>query len=317
MKKIGITFITSIILLQTLIWVKCEYSRKLYKKANYGIEKIVTEGKVTNLFIGSSMFRQGLDIYEIEKELGNDSYILAFNGNQPVFEFLELEYLINNGVKIENLFIDLYPYSAAAEPKISDIRLLSQTDMRFKMNIVSIFKDLNLLTFPTIWEMFVTSNNEELFTFFVNHKIIDNLYYKGGNIQEKPGISLESMNLLSINNVEEERLNNCQKEYLYKIINLCKEKNICLSFIETPKWYEVYKNVGVRKVMMEYINLLQEENVPFFLSKSVIENVDIEKEFVEFNSYEAQYFLDTVHLSSSGRKKYTKEFCILYNDIMH
>jgi len=120
MKKIMCIIAISLIIVSIIILSKNEYGRKLYKNANFGIEALIKKGEIENLFIGSSMFRQGLDIYALEKTIGFDSYILAYSGNQPAFELLELEYLLKNGVKIKNLYMDMYVYTLYANPNIND-----------------------------------------------------------------------------------------------------------------------------------------------------------------------------------------------------
>lgn len=39
-------------------------------------------------------------------------YILACNGNRPALEYYKLKYLLDHNVKIENLYVDMYVYSA-------------------------------------------------------------------------------------------------------------------------------------------------------------------------------------------------------------
>ena len=90
-----------------IILIKNEYSYKLLENANYGMPALIEKGKVKNLYIGSSMFRQGIDIMTLE-ENGEDNYVLAYNGNQPVLEYYQLRNLIENNVQIENLYVDMY-----------------------------------------------------------------------------------------------------------------------------------------------------------------------------------------------------------------
>lgn len=52
-----------------------------------GVEKM---GEVDNLFVGSSVFKQGLDIKELES-FSSSSFILAYNGNQPFAIYEELK----------------------------------------------------------------------------------------------------------------------------------------------------------------------------------------------------------------------------------
>ena len=101
------------VLLVTVI--KNEYAR-LLPVSSYGMQAAVKKGTIDHLFIGSSMFRQGLSIDVLEEELAGSVYILSYNGNQPAFMAMELEYMLEEGLEIGTLYVDLYPYTAAAAP---------------------------------------------------------------------------------------------------------------------------------------------------------------------------------------------------------
>lgn len=61
------------------------------------MQAVLRKGETENLFIGSSMFRQGLDIDVLEERLEGSSYILSYNGNQPALMAMELQYLLEQG----------------------------------------------------------------------------------------------------------------------------------------------------------------------------------------------------------------------------
>lgn len=305
MKKLIITIIVAIIFLSTLLCIKNEFARKLYKNANYGIEVLITKGSIDNLFLGSSMFRQGIDIYAVEKSLGNDSFILAYNGNQPVFEYLELQYLLNHNVRINNLYLDLYAYSATALPKISDERLLVQTDTKFKFDIWKTLKNCKQANLSVFWELFVTSNNTSLFTFPISNKLTNPLYHKGGNVQKNQGITKEAIEKLETPACDD-KMNPIQKEYLNKIIDLANENNIKIVMVETPKWHDVSENSSYVNVMSEYISILNDKEITYILSQCTVENMNANNvSVIPFDSNNPNYFNDKVHLSSLGREEFS------------
>mgnify|MGYP001228087007 CR=1 FL=1 len=47
------------------------------------------------------MFRQGIDILELNAAFPDKNYILAYNENQPATEYLELKNLLENDVKLK------------------------------------------------------------------------------------------------------------------------------------------------------------------------------------------------------------------------
>ena len=82
MKRILTAVGSALLAALLLIFVKNEYAR-LLPVSTYGMQAAVAQGETENLFIGSSMFRQGLSIDVLEEELPGTSYILSYNGNQP------------------------------------------------------------------------------------------------------------------------------------------------------------------------------------------------------------------------------------------
>ena len=108
MKRVLKTVIAAFVIALALILAKNEYAR-LLPASTYGMQAAIRKECVDNLFIGSSMFRQGLDINMLEEKLPGSSYILSYNGNQPALMAMELQYMLENGLEIRNLYIDLYP----------------------------------------------------------------------------------------------------------------------------------------------------------------------------------------------------------------
>ena len=309
MRKFWCMIYGSLLFLICLVCIKNEWCRKLYKNANYGMEALISKGEIENLFIGSSMFRQGIDIFALEETLGEDSFILAYNGNQPAYEYLELRYLLEKGVRIENLYLDMYVYSAAAEPKVSDKRLLAHTDTKFKIDVWKMLKTCSKSGLSVFWEMFVTANNETFLTFPINHKLTNTLYHKGGNVQNNEGATIEKIASMQIPKAQNNQINLLQKESIIKIITLCKKYNILLKFIETPKWHSVSEDYDYQSLIRQYIQVLMDNDIPYSLSQKTAEFVSISggENIIEFDSENPKYFIDTVHMSSDGRKQYSSQ----------
>ena len=118
MKKTMKACILAVCLVLAFLMIKNEYARCLPSGA-YGMQPLIKNGKTEHLFIGSSMFRQGLDIHVLEEQLGDSVYLLSYNGNQPILMAMELAYLLEQGVEIGHLYVDLYGYTAASAPWIS------------------------------------------------------------------------------------------------------------------------------------------------------------------------------------------------------
>ena len=146
MKKIITTVVSVILAVALVIVLKNQYG-SIFAGNTYGMPAAIEKGKIDHLFIGSSMFRQGLDIDALEENLDGEVYILSYNGNQPVFMAKELEYLLEQGLEIENLYIDFYAYTLTAVPWISDTKMFLDTDLAFKMDAWKIMSENNEVGF--------------------------------------------------------------------------------------------------------------------------------------------------------------------------
>lgn len=313
-KLIKIFFLVLITCL-LLILAKNEFARFLTKKSPYGIQTLISKtASAENIFLGSSMFRQGIDIHVLENKIPNSSWILAYNGNQPVFEYIILKELLDNNVQFKTLYLDMYAYSVIAPPKVSDERLFLHTNFSTKLNFWKILKENNLASFNDFFQMFVTSNNEILWTWPLNQKLTDSRYLRGGNTAFNPGSTDSIIRSLPPVIMENYNFRQEQKEALLKIKKLCINNRIELVLIETPKYIEIALDSNYLKIMQEYVELAKAENITFSLSETTAQfmqqldsNFNYLEQAVFFNSSDPESFQDRIHLSSKGRKIYTEK----------
>lgn len=239
MKRLGKVILGVFLGLLGLLYIKNEYAWKLGSHT-YGIPGAIQMQQIDHLFIGSSMFRQGLDIQVIEQELEGNSYILSYNGNQPAFMAMELEYLLDAGVEIENLYIDLYAFTACASPWISDTKMFLDTDLDFKIQVCRLLNEEQKVSFSQYYEIFVTANNEQLLTFPINEKIVSSQFYHGGTLLDQSGKTEEELDALDLG--VREGLHETQIAGYEKILDLAEEYEIQVVFIETPKYEKLCKD---------------------------------------------------------------------------
>ena len=103
MKQTGKILAGVLLAVLLLTGIKNEYAR-LLPVSSYGMQAVIRKKSIDHLFIGSSMFRQGLSIDVLEEELEGNVYILSYNGNQPAFMAMELEYMLEKaGFKLINI----------------------------------------------------------------------------------------------------------------------------------------------------------------------------------------------------------------------
>lgn len=302
------------------VLVKNEYGRYLLAHANYGMQALITgqqEGTLdqengVNLFIGSSMFRKGLDIQELDEGLQGDNYILSYNGTRAFQCYEELEYALEKGVKIRHLYVDLYAFAMSADPWVEDERLFLETDLPFKIRLWDDMEPYSESPLSDFWEMFVTSNNERLLMWPVDYAATNGSFLRGGSLSYDPGYGMEDFEGDSaVPDVEPAEMNRAQTGYLVKLIELCRSRKIPLTFIETPKYVSIMYEDSYVSLMKAYLEVLNRYHVAYCVAEDTAETCaeqirDNDKAAIySFETGAARYFEDWLHLSSDGRKLFS------------
>lgn len=316
------------IILVILILVKNEYARLLMSHANHGLQAVITraeeereegEAEPFDLYIGSSLFRQGLDIEELNENGGNN-YILAYNNTQPFLICKEVEYLIEHDVPIGSITADMYIYTTLEDPWIEDTRLLIDTDLGFKMDLWKEMRASSRSSFADLWEMMVTSNNDKLLIWPVDYALVNPMFKDGGNLLVNSGTTQEALNG-PVTDAEPGEdgyaFNERQEYYLGRLIDLCEEHGITLTFLEMPKYYTVESVPGYTEMMHLYCNYLKNRGVSYCLtgvtaeelvSKEYDADVDDAAAVIAFDQTNPAYYIDLVHMSSDGRREFTRQY---------
>ena len=287
-----------------LVVLKNEYAR-LLPVSTYGMQAAIEREETENLFIGSSMFRQGLSIDVLEEELPGSSYILSYNGNQPALMAMELAYMLEEGLEVKNLYIDLYPYTAAADPWISDTKILLDTDLDFKIQAWRLMAENSGASFSDFFEFFVTANNEQLLTYPINNALVSSQFRNGGTLLRQEGSTREELYALGMLG-SRNGLHEAQMEGYGKIAALAEEYGLNLYFLETPKYERMYADpdyMELYQLCLEEVQRLKAEwNGSGSFEVLCAEDLD-------FDSSDAGNFQDLIHLSSAGRTEYTRLLC--------
>ena len=304
MKRILLTIAGALLAALLLVLVKNEYAR-LLPVSTYGMQAAIAQGETENLFIGSSMFRQGLSIDVLEEELPGSSYILSYNGNQPALMAMELEYMLQEGLEVKSLYIDLYPYTAAADPWLSDTKLLLDTDLDFKLRAWELMRRSSGASFSDFYEFFVTANNEQLLTYPVNNALVSSQFRNGGTLLEQAGKTREELYALGTLG-SRDGLNEAQVEGYRRLTALAEEYDLNLYFLETPKYERMYADedyLELYGLCLETVRGLEKE----WNGKGSFRIICAED--LDFDSSDAGNFQDLIHLSAAGRTEYTRLLC--------
>lgn len=295
MKKI-LGIISAVLLSVALLVVLKNQYGSIFAGNTYGIPAALKQEKIDHLFIGSSMFRQGLDIDALEENLEGNVYILSYNGNQPVFMAKELEYMLERGLQVENLYIDFYAYTLTAVPWISDTKMFLDTDLAFKLDAWKLMGEHNEVTMNDFYEMFVTANNEQILMFPINNAIVSSQFRNGGSLMAPAGQTKEHLDTLDLGVREE--LFDSQLAGYERIVELAEENDIELLFIETPKYEKLLNDTrdgAYLELLAAMTDWAEKANAPYLLAESF-----------DFDHVDGANFQDLIHLSGAGRKTYCK-----------
>lgn len=292
MKVVALTLAATLL----LVVLKNEYG-SIFSGKTYGIPAALSMGEVEHLFIGSSMFRQGLDIDVLEEELEGSVYILSYNGNQPSFMAKELAYMLERGLKVKNLYVDFYAYTATASPWVSDVKMFLDTDLSFKEDAWNVLDDNNTTKMHDFYEMFVTANNEQILLFPLNDRLVSTQFRNGGSLLEPAGNSKEVLDEMDLG--VREGLHPGQIEGYEEILHLADIYDIEVLFLETPKYEKLLTDTrtgGYPQLLEAMAAWAEKANAPYLLAETL-----------DFDHGDGANFQDLIHLSSQGRKIYCKD----------
>jgi len=307
MKRIIYILLTSIIFVAAFVCLKYITFGLVMPKANYGMRAICSAREVTDLYLGSSMFRQGIDACE----LGDQTYLLAYSSNRPFHEAMQLKNLIDNGAKIKRVIVDMYPYSIVRDVGISDIRMIQDGDMKYTFNIYSAMHKIGY-PITTLYDMLILQNNELFLTMPITYWPMNSRYVRGSNPTVRHGKSADDLATLEPKTVESLVMNKSQIDGLNQIIQLCQKYNMDLVFLETPKYIKINEDDVYNKLMREFVEFLAERNMTIILFTKTLNKVaDVINESkvysYEFDDSNPLYYIDLYHISYEGRKELTKK----------
>ncbi len=318
-----------------LVAVKNEYARLLMSNAGYGLQALIhraeearEKGEETeyDLYLGSSMFRQGLDISALE-ELSRaegenrEAYILSYNGAQPFLIEKEVEYLLAQEVPIASITVDLFVNSVQRGPWVEDTRLFLDTDLSFKLDLWREMRQSEDASPADLWEMLVTSNNDKLLSWYADYPLVNAMFRNGGNLVENTGASAEvldgQLGTTERNADVHYAMNERQTVYLQRLIDLCRSRGIAIRFVETPKYRTAVCEQAYVEVLDAYCRFLEDNMVEYYLSEPSVRalssypgtgtRIDADH-VVEFDNTDPACYIDVIHLSSEGRRVFTRAY---------
>ncbi|MDO4187892.1 MAG: hypothetical protein Q4D29_02780 [Lachnospiraceae bacterium] len=298
--KTTVTIIIAFVIFFAIVALKLNSSRLFSSKV--GVTAVKNMKEVDTLFVGASSFRKGLNMHTIDDSLNGSSYMLTYNGNQPMNMDLEIKELFNSGVKINTLVMEFDPGMISSGPDLSDKRLLWDIGFKSQYDLWKLLSTREDADFFMCYDYWVSSNIDYFATYFISAPVIAKRYYLGGNTGEDDvkGLSADELDALDV--IEAPGFSDLQKSSLQDIINLCKANNTKLICIESPNYKKMYEDLNYA----EKTSLLKE-----FLLENDIETIT--KDELSFDYTNPAYYSDLSHMSSEGMNVYTKEIIDLLN----
>lgn len=306
-----------------LVFLKNQYGWRLLRTARYGLVPLVENTAFPEnpdvqengvcLFMGSSLFRQGLEI----REMDPDVYILSYNGLQPAQAYLVLQYLLDRGVSIRRLYLDLTVETSQGGMKISDPGLFLDTDLDYKIRLFRELKDSSDHPVSDLWEMMVLSNNEKIAVWPLYSHLMGRTFERGGTLSQtvSPGKdALDSAAREHRTTYESVsfQMGEPQALAIHQIAALCRENGIPLTYIGIPEYSSFLQDKEYRDLLPQYCSVLEQEGVPYVLTQ---QSADVLKaaggsacfhlHILQYDPSDPVHYVDIMHMSSAGRSVYT------------
>lgn len=260
--------------------------------------------KVDNIFLGSSLSAADLHVPALLESLPH-SYRLFYPANNPSFMLFNLQTLQSRGIKPKRLFLELNA-GLFFKPEFNAPNLVWELSGSEKLKFIQSFH--RLLGPQTLTELLLFADNDRFAYRFLagdpltgkypistaQDKNWSEIYRPGRNSKEFSRMPhmIYTSNRIKIRNQEGYSMN---VDALGRIVELCDEQGIELYFWVPP----------LSKTEMESsIYPADEEHLRQMMVASgrpFITNQD-----VKFDTSRAEFFMDSIHLSTPGNREYTR-----------
>lgn len=307
-KRIIATIALSLVFCIVFLGIKYTLIPRQMQNANFGTQSLFgKEETIDKLFIGSSMFRQGIDALSLADN-NETSFLLSFNGNQPYYELIELKNIVESGTKIKTVYVDMYAYSLNAPVWLSDSRLILGKNIPFIISLYDGMKAYGSASLSELYQLIISENNELVATWQISFPLINSRYNHGGATGTSKGSTAEALEATKIHN--ESTVDEIQKQSISEINAYCDENKIELVFLETPKYFLQANEAGYISIMSQYSDILKRENVRCILSERTAKNIHANTNdgttIYSFDDTNPDFYTDLIHLSSNGRHAFTQ-----------
>lgn len=304
MKRIIFIILSSLLLSGLFVLAKYAVFEKVMSDANYGMRAVCKDKHISSLFLGSSMFRQGINSVEIDSA----SFLLQYSANQPAFEVIQLEELIAQGVEIKHLVMDMYAYSAVDKLQIYDRRMIMDGSLGYSLKLYDKLSEKENVGY--LLKMVFQENNEFFATLPISFRMINSRYDRGASTVFRESATKGALDELAMVGHDSTAVTRDQIEGIKKIVSICELHSIDLLFVETPKYLRVHQDEQYLETMADYARILSEMGVKMVMCESTLLNIGVPQnaniESYVFENSKPELFYDLVHLSGEGRALFSE-----------
>jgi hypothetical protein len=282
-----------------LVALKYHFSDR-FSPGTSGIRGLLGEQKIDNVFIGSSLSRQGYDMDLFQKKTGTTAYLVAYNGMSPFLMEPLLRFLSGyERLRIKTFVLEIRVPGVLAAPSLEDTRLFCESPVVLKNRLFQLFvNDIPGFGWQQMYELVVLSGNEKILTFPVSNYFIERASYRGGYAGKETG-SLGPEEFRNLRNPmsgsQAMRPNPRQLASLEAILRFAKEKGLDVIFVAPPLPKPIEED-AVLKLNKQHLGSLLRERGFAYLDGAE-----------RFDTANHLYFADSAHLSTAGRRVFTEQ----------
>jgi hypothetical protein len=264
--------------------------------SNIGLGGVVSRPKLDLLFIGSSHTRKSIDMKVVERITGiNNSFQVSYDGADLTVMSQIIDYLSTEPDHCpQYLVVEAYSAFLAREPILQDPRYFSDAPPPLKMAIIRSYlsEQRGLSSVLDIFALVVNRGNDEILSYPIYAQALKLGSYKGGRANFYfPGTSREAFTKLKAD-LKTDTANPAQLRALGHILEVTRDHNIQLIFVDPPLPEPVSTDAGIQKLKSDFINILSARHVSY---------IDGDRGF----AIDDPTLFSDLHLSSRGRDEFT------------
>ncbi|PKV63238.1 DUF1574 family protein [Pontibacter ramchanderi] len=263
------------------------------------LQELQTIKNIDILFIGSSHMYRGVDTRVFEKS-NISTFNLGTSGQTPYNTYYLLKEHLDR-IRPKTIVMDVYLEGMDSDGMGASIEIVSNHELTDNM-LEMVNKKLNFETANSLLSIYISRFHTPL-SEVIEVKPTNDYYIPGGYIETnklKNELTEKQLKNLKSHSIA---INDLQKTYLNKVVELCNESNVRLILIVPPLTKEFKNNISNYEAFINNLQILLHEKGVLLIDYN-------NREELILNTFED--FLDANHLNPIGALKFSY---LLKNDL--